>query len=103
MQARPIHEIVRWLRERGVASELSDGALLGRFVGGDENAFAALIDRHAGLVWGVCRRALHDRHDAEDACQATFLTLARKARVLDGERSLANWLYTVASRLAGKA
>ena len=58
----------------------TDGELLRRFADGDEAAFAAVFDRDAGMVLGVCRRALADPRDAEDACQATFLVLARKAR-----------------------
>jgi RNA polymerase sigma factor (sigma-70 family) len=96
-------QLVRWLRHLRSGLDSSDGVLLRRFAGGDEAAFVALVKRYGGLVWGVGRRALNDEHDAEDVFQATFLTLARKARLLEGERSLANWLYTVAVRLAGKA
>ena len=103
MHTQPINHIVRWLRHLHAESDLADGALLRRYASGDDAAFASLVARHAGLVWGVCRRAVHDRQDAEDVCQAAFLTLARKARTLDGERSLANWLYTVTARLAFKA
>jgi hypothetical protein len=58
---------------------LTDGHLLERFVRhGDEGAFAALVYRHAGTIWRVCRCALRDPHEVEDACQATFLILVRK-------------------------
>ena len=72
---------------------LSDAHLLGLFVdSGDESAFEALVRRHGALVLGVCRRALRDHHDAEDAFQATFLVLARKAGSIARREALANWL-----------
>ncbi|HZU39220.1 MAG TPA: sigma-70 family RNA polymerase sigma factor [Gemmataceae bacterium] len=82
----------------------SDGQLLERYVRGqDEDAFAELVERHSGLVRAVCRRVLNDEHAADDAFQATFLVLARRAGSLDGERTLAGWLYAVAHRTALKA
>jgi RNA polymerase sigma factor (sigma-70 family) len=83
---------------------LSDGQLLGRFVAGrDEAAFAALVRRHGPMVLGVCRRVLRDGHDAEDAFQATFLVLARKAQALGKREAVGSWLYTVAFRAALEA
>ena len=79
----------------------SDADLLGRFVRDrDEAAFSALVDRHFGLVRGVCRRVLGDVHAAEDAAQATFLLLARKASSLRRPETLSAWLHGVARRLA---
>jgi RNA polymerase sigma factor (sigma-70 family) len=83
---------------------ISDGQLLGRFVATrDEPSFAALVRRHGPMVFGVCRRILRDFHDAEDAFQATFLVLARKAPALVVGESLACWLYGVAYRTALEA
>ncbi len=80
---------------------LSDRELVERFVGShDESAFTVLIERHGPMVLGVCRRALPNRHDAEDACQATFLVLARKAGSLRKRASLGSWLHGVAGRVA---
>jgi RNA polymerase sigma factor (sigma-70 family) len=83
---------------------LSDGQLLERFaVHQDEAAFAALVRRYGPLVLGVCRRVLHDTHEAEDTFQATFLVLARKAGAISRRGSVAGWLYQVAYRAALKA
>jgi RNA polymerase sigma factor (sigma-70 family) len=85
------------------ARELPDRELLERYVAGhDETAFTAIVERHVGLVLGVCRRILRHEHDAEDACQATFLVLARKAGTIRKGDALASWLHGVAGRIARK-
>jgi RNA polymerase sigma factor (sigma-70 family) len=83
---------------------LSDRQLLERFARQhDEMAFAALVRRHGPMVLGVCRRVLRHEQDAEDAFQATFLVLARKACSLEKPELLANFLYGVAYRTAQHA
>jgi RNA polymerase sigma factor (sigma-70 family) len=82
----------------------TDARLLEQFVSQrDELAFAALLERHGPMVLGVCRRILHDEHRAEDAFQATFLVLCRKANAIRKRTSIASWLHGVAVRLASKA
>jgi RNA polymerase sigma factor (sigma-70 family) len=82
-------------------AELSDGALLQRFVTDrDQTAFSALVQRHGRLVLNVCQRVLGDFHAAQDASQATFMILARKAGMLDRSTPLGGWLYKVAYHLA---
>ena len=92
---------------RGERGELTDAQLLGQFVDGDdeaaEAAFAAIVGRHGTMVLRVCQTVLHDIHAAEDAFQATFLVLARKAWTLGDREHLSNWLYGVALRTARKA
>jgi RNA polymerase sigma factor (sigma-70 family) len=92
------------LFEVGSLGGLSDGQLLDRFLARREGAvFEALIHRHGLMVWGVCRRVLRDHHDAEDAFQATFLVLARKASTVMPREKLGNWLYGVAFQTSMKA
>jgi RNA polymerase sigma factor (sigma-70 family) len=84
--------------------DLTDGQLLQQFTGGlEEPAFEALVRRHGPMVLGLCRRVLRDAHRAEDAFQATFVVLFRRARFLHGRTSLANWLYTIAYHVALRA
>ena len=87
------------------AGGVSDADLLRRFSDdNDQAAFAGLLRRHGGMVMGVCRRVLPNLHDAEDACQATFLILARKARSHNRwQASVANWLYTTAGKVSRNA
>jgi RNA polymerase sigma factor (sigma-70 family) len=86
------------------ANDQTDGQLLGRFVANqEEQAFATLVQRHGPLVLRVCRRLLGNSPDADDAFQATFLVLVRKARTLDQKGSLAGWLFGVAYRVAVRA
>jgi RNA polymerase sigma factor (sigma-70 family) len=104
---------VRTLFGSGVVAGLSDAELLERFrakraTAEDatleaEAAFAALVARHGPMVLGVCRRTLADANDVEDAFQATFLVLVRRARSVRVRDSLGRWLYGVARRVAAKA
>jgi RNA polymerase sigma factor (sigma-70 family) len=91
----------------GTALGQSDGCLLDRFRSGPDDladaAFAMLVERHAPMVFHVCRRILGNRHDAEDAAQAVFLVLVRQASSIRGRDSLASWLYGAAARIATRA
>ena len=68
-----------------------------------EAAFTVLVERHGPMVLGACRAVLGNRHDAEDACQATFLVLAQRAGLIRRRDSVASWLYGVARRVALRA
>jgi RNA polymerase sigma factor (sigma-70 family) len=83
---------------------MTDGQLLERFLTArEEAAFEALVRRHGPMVLGVCRRVLIHLHDAEDAFQATFLVMVRKASSMVARETVGNWLYGVAFRTAQKA
>ena len=88
----------------GTVAGLGEGQLLDRFaVDGDEVAFEALVARHGPMVLGVCRRSLRDEHAAEDAFQATFLVLARKAGTLRRPDRLGPWLHGVARKVSARS
>jgi RNA polymerase sigma factor (sigma-70 family) len=98
-----LHSVLHYLRRLAGAREdgLSDGQLLERFqTQRDEAAFEVLVWRHGPMVFGLCRRLLRDEQAAEDALQATFLTLVRKARSVSKRHSIAGWLCKVAYRIA---
>jgi RNA polymerase sigma factor (sigma-70 family) len=105
MSARS-HLLLRSIRRSAAslgAVEASDDMLLERFVAcRDDEAFTAIVERHGRLVLHVCRRMLGEIHDAEDAFQAVFLVLARKANTVRPRESLAGWLHGVARRVALK-
>src|ERR671917_455050 len=98
---------LRTLFHFGALGGLTDGQLMERFATrrdeGAEMAFAALVERHGPMVLRVCRGILRDDHEAMDACQATFLVLARKGRTLWVRDSLGPWLHRVACRAATRA
>lgn len=95
---------VRSVAGRRPPAAQTDSELLDRFATArEETAFAALVARHYPMVLGVCRRVVNHAQDAEDACQATFLALARQAATVRRREALAGWLYRVARRIALKA
>jgi RNA polymerase sigma factor (sigma-70 family) len=106
MRTSPTDSLIDHLRRAVLLPDgvgLGDDELLGRFIEGhDEAAFAVLVNRHGPMVWGVCRRLLHE-HDAEDAFQATFFVLARKAASIRSKEMVGTWLYGVAHQTALQA
>ena len=104
MAGGPLTQWVRDLHQRGDTDRLPDVELLRRFVSdGSEDAFSAIVRRHGPLVLSLCQQLLPDAHDAEDAFQATFVVLVRKASSIARGELLANWLYGVAQRVAMRA
>jgi|GEM_PF-1903028 len=91
----------------GFTGVRTDGQLIALFLSGDqpasERAFRVLVERHGPVVFGVCCRLLADRHAAEDALQATFLVLAKRARSIRRQESVSGWLHRVARRIAVRA
>lgn len=107
MANRSLHPLLHYLRRlKGGKAEdraLADTQLLHRFlVRHDESAFTTLVQRYGAMVWGLCVRCLGETPEAEDAFQATFLVLVRKAASLRGPQLLGPWLYGVAYRTAMK-
>lgn len=107
MAVAPLGTVLRHIRHMVVGPSLgerTDAELLKCFAEfQDEAAFEALVRRHGPMVHGVCRRTLRDPHDIEDAFQATFLVLVRKASAIGRRELVGNWLYGVAYRVALKA
>jgi HlyD family secretion protein len=103
----PLQRVANYLcklSSRHLAETMSDRELLDRFiVQRDEAAFAALVARHGSTVRAVCRRVLGQEADADDAFQATFLILLRKAGSISKRESLASWLHGVAHRVSVRA
>ncbi len=92
------------LFDSGSLGDLPDGVLLERFLSSrDEAAFEVLVTRHGPMVLRVCLAALGDLNEAEDAFQATFLVLVRRAASIRSRGSIASWLYGVASRVSARA
>jgi RNA polymerase sigma factor (sigma-70 family) len=103
-QLGPVLRHIRRLALPPVAQGLTDVQLLERFCQGrEEAAFATLMHRHGGLVWGVCRHVLRQEQDAEDAFQATFLVLAQQAAAIRKREALPSWLHGTAFRIAMRA
>jgi RNA polymerase sigma factor (sigma-70 family) len=106
MATGQMSRVIHHLRRAALLEDekLSDGQLVDDFLTRrEETAFEALVRRHGPMVLGVCRRVLHNEHDAEDAFQATFLVLVRKAASLRPRDTVGNWLYGVAYNTALKA
>ena len=106
MPTIPMNQVIHHLRRAVLARDvdrMTDGQLLECFIADEsEAAFAALVRRHGPMVLGVCRRMLA-HHDAEDAFQATFLVLVRKATSIKPRAQVSNWLYGVAYHTTLKA
>src|SRR5271156_2147013 len=95
---------IRRLVGSAAPGDATDANLLEQFrLQQDEAAFTALVQRYGPLVLGVCRRVLHDSHEAEDAFQATFFVLARRAPAIRNPEALSSWLHGVAVRIAQRA
>jgi|GEM_PF-6965471 len=103
---RGVVRLIQTLWDSGTVSSLDDAELLGRFLRRDataEAAFAALVQRHAPMVFRVCLDVTGESQDAQDAAQATFLILSQKARSVRRHEAIANWLFGTARRVAARA
>src|SRR6266702_2470027 len=107
MNQAPTSVLLQYLRKlvsQPATLGLSDQELLQRFAEQrDESAFTTLVRRHGPMVLRLCQRLLHNEHDAEDVCQATFLVLASKAASRFWQPSVASWLHRVAYHMALRA
>src|SRR6516162_2921845 len=107
MAANATHRVIHQLRQAALGqdrTDLTDGELLEQYVSRrNEAAFEWLVRRHGAMVLGVCRRVLRHEADAEDAFQATFLLLARKAASVAPRSQVGCWLYGVARTTAVRA
>ncbi len=102
MPKQTLNDLIRIVHKLAGQTEgtLADAELLARFVERrDEAAFEALVWRHGQLIWNVCHRILRNQQDAEDAFQATFLVMARRAGSIRERRALGGWLYQIAQRI----
>lgn len=107
VRAKTWHQDLETIFGGGGLSTQSDGQLLEKFLGGrdetGEQAFGALVERHGPMVLRVCGQVLGDCHEAQDAFQAVFLVLARKAAMVRNRESVGSWLYGVALRVSARA
>ncbi|HEY7329204.1 MAG TPA: sigma-70 family RNA polymerase sigma factor [Gemmataceae bacterium] len=95
---------IRLIATQGMGEQQTDGQLLEHFISKrDEAAFTLLVRRHGSMVWSVCRRVVGNAQDADDAFQAAFLVLVRKANSIRPREAVGNWLYGVAYRTALEA
>src|SRR3954451_17657706 len=92
-----MESLLTWIRHAPPDGRPDDALLAAFLADRDETAFAEVVRRHGPVVWGVCRRLLPDPADAEDAFQAAFLVLVRRAHGLTGSPTVGPWLYRVAA------
>src|SRR5437762_2191071 len=104
MTSTPVQHLVDHLRHVASLEQASDAELLDAYlIARSESAFGEIVRRHGPMVWGVCARMLSPREDAEDAYQATFLVLVRKAHAIRPRNRVGAWLHGVAYHVALKA
>ena len=103
MERNGLNAVLRHVRRVVLASSSDEELLAALASRRDEDAFEVLLRRHGPMVWAACRRVLRSTQDAEDAFQATFLVLIRKAASIRKRASIASWLFGVAYKTARKA